>query len=197
MATERVTPGKIAELSMDVTFRCPKCEQTARDEVSAEPPHPNPSPTTDILSAVPGGREASKALMCRACGLNLTIPDDAFETDEPGRRKLTRCLACPSRDLFVRKDFPQRLGVAIVVLGFAASCVTWYYHWLYATFGILFATALIDLLLYFLCGNALMCYACGAIYRDASVQKDDRPFDLTVHERYRQQAIRMKEKARG
>ncbi|MBI1902242.1 MAG: hypothetical protein HYS13_14165 [Planctomycetia bacterium] len=160
---------------MHVTFRCPKCEQIARDEVSAE----------------------SKALVCRACGLNLTIPADAFEQDAKSGRKLTRCLACPSTDLFARKDFPQRLGVTIVILGFAASCVTWYYHWLYPTFAVLFATALIDLLLYFFCGNALMCYACGAIYRDEAVQNDDRPFDLTVHERYRQQAIRLKEKARG
>ena len=52
--------------------------------------------------------------------------------DEPPR--LVRCLVCPSADLFLRKDFPQRLGVGIVVVGLLASCVTWGMREMVATF---------------------------------------------------------------
>jgi len=91
----------------------------------------------------------------------------------------------------VRKDFPQRLGVGIVVLGFAASCVTWYYHHILLTFGILFATALVDLLLYVLMGNVLECYRCHAQYRGVEGLEDHPPFSLEVHEKHRQQAARL------
>jgi monovalent cation:H+ antiporter-2, CPA2 family len=33
--------------------------------------------------------------------------------------RLTRCIVCPSVDLFVRKDFPQRVGVGLVAIGLA------------------------------------------------------------------------------
>jgi hypothetical protein len=109
---------------------------------------------------------------------------------------LRRCVVCPSSDLYARKDFPQRLGVTLVVLGFAASCVAWYYvSWspyaIYWTFGILFATALVDVLLYVVCGQALQCYRCGAIYRDVPRMDEHAPFSLDVHERHRQQAARI------
>ena len=122
---------------MNVTFACPQCEQTSRAEV----------PTT---------RRPSPA----HCGLHLARPDDAYDEGQ-----LVRCLACPSTDLFVRKDFPQRLGAAIVVAGFAASCVTWYLYQKELTFAVLVATALVDVVLYRLVGDSLVCYRCGAQYR--------------------------------
>ncbi len=106
--------------------------------------------------------------------------------------QLRRCVLCPSSDLYVRKDFPQRLGVTLVVVGFAASCVAWHYYALYWTFGILFATALVDVLLYVICGEALQCYRCGAIYRDVPGMDEHSPFSLDVHERHRQQAARVR-----
>ncbi len=55
----------------------------------------------------------------------------------------------------MRKDFPQRLGVAIVVTGFIASSIAWSQYMTLLTFGILFATALIDVVLYLIVGEAL------------------------------------------
>jgi hypothetical protein len=95
--------------------------------------------------------------------------------------------------LFVRKDFPQRLGVTIVVLGLAASCIPWYYSRPLWTFAVLFATALCDLVLYFMMGNALTCYRCGAQYRGLDERDQHGCFDLSTHERYRQQAARLAE----
>lgn len=107
--------------------------------------------------------------------------------------QLRRCLVCPSTELFIRKNFPQRLGVTIVVLGFAASCVTWYLRLPIATFGVLFATAGVDVVLYLLMGDALQCYRCHAHYSGVEDTAAYSPFDLEIHERHRQEKIRLKE----
>ena len=104
-----------------------------------------------------------------------------------------RCMACPSTDLFVRKDFPQRLGVLIVTIGLLASCVAWAYSQLYLTFAILFATAAVDVVLYVVVPDALMCYRCGAMYRGALRLEEHGSFNLETHERHRQQKIRLAE----
>lgn len=130
--------------------------------------------------------DATVELACAQCGGKVAVPEDACAAG-----RLQRCLACPSTDLFIRKDFPQRLGVTVVVLGFAASCVAWYLHWIYSTFAILFATALVDLALYFLVGNALICYRCGAVYRDVPGAGEHGGFQLETHERYRQERARL------
>ncbi len=148
---------------MNVTYHCPSCDQGAR--VTAEP--------------------GVASIVCPHCGHSLIAPEGAWEGP-----RLTRCLCCPSRDLFVRKDFPQRLGVGIVVIGFVASAIAWNYYHIYTTFAILFATALLDVVLYLLFGNALTCYRCGATYRRLEGLDSHRPFDLEIHERYRQQAAR-------
>jgi hypothetical protein len=62
---------------------------------------------------------------------------------------------------------------------------------IYWTFAILFATALADLLLYFVVGEALMCYRCDALYRGVEEMDSHGPFDLETHEKYRQLAARM------
>jgi hypothetical protein len=149
---------------MNVTFSCPGCHQGVRAHVSA----------TDSTIACPQCRQA------------INVPPGALDGEG-----LSRCLVCPSTDLFVRKDFPQRVGVGIVVLGIVASCVTWGYSLPIATFAILSATALVDVVLYLIVPDALMCYRCGAQYRLAEGTGRHGAFNLETHERYRQQAARM------
>jgi DNA-directed RNA polymerase subunit RPC12/RpoP len=148
---------------MHVDFRCPRCEQTNRVALSAD----------------------AETLDCAHCGAVIDVPGDALRDDG-----VNYCVVCRSRDLFVRKDFPQRLGVLIVVIGFAASSVAWYYHQIEWTFGILFATAGIDVVLYLLMGEALVCYRCGAHFRNVGGLDQHAAFDLETHERYRQAAAR-------
>jgi hypothetical protein len=150
---------------MNVTFCCPGCHATDRLEF-----------TDDTTS-----------LACPQCGRGWDVPSGAIAEGE-----VRRCLVCPSQELFVRKDFPQRLGVAIVVTGFAASCVAWANYQLYLTFGILFATALIDVVLYLVMGENLTCYRCEAQYRGLSGLEKHGAFELATHERYRQQAARLR-----
>ena len=123
---------------MEITFPCPRCEHTVQATWS------------------PGQEQ----LPCSQCGLEFRVPADAWSDN-----RLRRCLACPSHDLFIRKDFPQRLGVAIVVTGFAFSSVAWYFYEPLWAFAFLFATALIDVVLYLVMGDAINCYRCGAQYR--------------------------------
>lgn len=149
---------------MNVTFSCPRCHAGVRTEVAS--------------------RDTS--LGCPACQQSISIPADAFDAEA-----LQRCLVCPSTDLFVRKDFPQRLGVAVVVLGIVASSIAWGFMLPIATFAILFATALVDVVLYLIVPDALMCYRCGAQYRLAPGMSRHGAFSLETHERHRQQAARM------
>jgi len=106
---------------------------------------------------------------------------------------LNQCLVCGSRELFVRKDFPQRLGLLLVVVGFVASSVAWFYYQIVLAFGILFLTAGIDVVLYVLMGEALVCYRCEAHYRQVGDLGGHAAFDLETHERYRQIAARLSE----
>ena len=114
----------------------------------------------------------------------------------PGLR-LRRCLVCPGTELFRRKDFPQRLGVGIVVAGLAASCVAWGMRELVATFAILFGTALLDVVLFFLMPECLTCYRCGARYAGDGVADSFGGFDLETHEKHRQLAARSRSLSAG
>ena len=154
---------------MNVTFSCPRCHQGVRGEVAA----------------------GDRTLSCSACGQAISIPADAFDGQQ-----LCRCLVCPSTDLFVRKDFPQRLGVGVVVLGIVGSSIAWGYTLPILTFAILFATAIVDVVLYLIVPDALMCYRCGAQYRLAEGTERHGAFNLETHERYRQQAARMSSQPR-
>jgi hypothetical protein len=151
---------------MNLTFTCPQCDYESRLEVSPQ----------------------AESVACGQCQTTFAIPPGAFDGE-----RVSRCLVCPSTDLFLRKDFPQRLGVGIVVTGFIASSIAWAYMMPIWTFVILFATALIDVVLYAIVPNALMCYRCGAQYRDVHGIDDHEAFNLETHERYRQQAARLKQ----
>lgn len=148
---------------MQAFFRCPSCGRV------------NPS------QDVPVG----ESVACHHCGWQ------GPREFAPSGETLSKCLACGSRDLFVRKDFPQRVGLAIVAGGFAASIFTWSQYWVNATFAVLFATALLDVGLYFLVGDLLECYGCGAQYRSVEPVDGQNAFDLQIAERYRQQKARL------
>jgi hypothetical protein len=152
---------------MRITYACPGCHATA------------------MADAV----EAAATIDCPRCHGRIALPADGFVRGvEPPR--LARCLVCPSTELFVRKDFPQRLGVGIVTVGLAASCVAWAWRELFATFAILFGSALLDVVIYFLVPDCLTCYRCGARYRGPGIAEAFGGFDLETHEKHRQLAAR-------
>jgi len=149
---------------MNITYACPSCEEGVRIHFDAD----------------------TRELDCPHCQSKVTIPPGTVEGN-----RVKRCLVCPSTDLYVRKDFPQRLGVALVVTGILGSSIAWYYSDVFWTFGILFATALIDLVLYTIVGDALMCYRCQTQYRSVEETDSHGHFDLETHEKYRQLTARL------
>jgi hypothetical protein len=149
-----------------VTFACPQCEAALTLPLE----------------------ESTQELVCPACGHHWPVPAEAVTAGE-----VHRCVICPSEELYVRKDFPQKLGILIVVFSIILSSITWYYRMIYATYGIFFAMAALDFALWFLMGNMLQCYRCQTQYRGlAGLEKHDG-FDLETHEKHRQQLIRLAE----
>ena len=114
---------------MNIRFACPQCGCTLQKEL------------------LPGGN-----VHCEPCGLGWVVSDAALQGNA-----VRCCVVCSSRELFLRKDFPQLLGLSIVIGGLSLSCVTWYFHRLWETFAVLFASALADVVLYALVGNVLTC----------------------------------------
>lgn len=154
---------------MKIHYCCPSCSATTAAEFDS----------------------ATEQLECMFCESPISVPSDAFQGGE-----LTRCLVCPSEELFVRKDFPQRLGLTIIVVGFIAASIAWYFYLVYLTFGVLLATAMIDAALYIWMGDVVACYRCHAEYRGLN-KSVYSPFDLEIHEKYRQQASRLEQAAAG
>jgi hypothetical protein len=144
-----------------IRFDCPTCETPARLDLSQ-----------------------SSAWHCPACDHTVSIDPEA------GRTPLTACVLCGTRDLYRKKDFPHRLGMAILILACVLSFITygWYEWWL--TWSILLGTALFDGLLYLLVGDVVVCYRCQTQHRRFVPHPSQQPFDLGVNERYRQERIR-------
>jgi hypothetical protein len=154
---------------MNVTFRCPHCAAPARAEIDL----------------------AAGQIECPACHAQWPVPENAV-TDG----KLWGCLVCPSDELFIRKDFSQAAGVAIVAIGVVISSAFWAYRMPLWTYAVLFATALLDVVLYFTVGNLLQCYRCQAQYRNVPGLANHGGFDLETHEKHRQQRIRLAQESR-
>lgn len=149
---------------MNVAFRCPHCNALASASVAEDAPE----------------------FACAACSGKLHAPADSVREGH-----LTQCLVCPCKELYIRKDFSQGVGIGIVVVGFVISSVFWYYRMPLWSYGTLFATALIDVVLYLTVGNVLQCYQCHAQYRGLPSLEMHEGFDLETHEKHRQQQIRL------
>src|SRR3712207_4431102 len=112
-------------------------------------------------------------------------------TNDKGQRpndqgQLTTCPECGCRDLFVRKDFPQKLGLAVVALAavaflvLAARPATFYLGvW------VLVAATLADALLFSFVPKITVCYRCRAEFRGVPVNPEHGGFELATAEKYR------------
>ena len=129
--------------------------------------------------------------ICRHCGASRNIRTSSIVNGMP-----TECVVCGCHDLWRQKDFPPQLGLTIVGLGALASTIAWAYYWPKAALAILMAFALLDLVLYAVMKDVLVCYRCAARYRHLDPAADHARFDLEVAERYRQEQLRLKESQR-
>ena len=98
---------------------------------------------------------------------------------------LTACPKCGCHELFIRKNFPQKLGMAIVIAAAGAFVVlaAWrQLFWIGAT--ILAVAAVVDAILYALVPKLTVCYRCRAEFA-GPINPDHGGYDLAVGEKYR------------
>jgi hypothetical protein len=84
------------------------------------------------------------------------------------------CPVCGCRHLYRQRDFNRGLGCLLVAVG--AAMVPW-------TYGLsLLAVALLDLWLWFRLSDAVVCYKCDTVYRDARPLHRQGAFELLKHD---------------
>jgi hypothetical protein len=132
----------------------------------------------------PGGRldtEGAAEWRCPKC-------DHVARLTDPSPN-VPVCAACGNHELFVKKDFPHSLGMTILVLALIASTVTYLFYEKWLTWAILIGSAAFDGLLYLWVKDVIVCYRCHAHHRAFAANHQHKPFELTIHERYRQERM--------
>jgi hypothetical protein len=124
--------------------------------------------------------ESGPAIECPRC--REAHPVTLTESIE-ARHVVDRCAICGGEEMFVRKDFPQRLGVLIVVV-FGLISIFCYRFNVVLSWAVLAAAVVVDLLIYFLIGRVTTCYACRAEYRRCQPNPAHEGFDLATSEKY-------------
>ena len=99
---------------------------------------------------------------------------------------LVACPKCGCRDLFIRKAFPQKLGLMLVILAavtFLILASSRTHFWI--GIAVLLGAAAIDALLYLVVPKITVCYRCRAEFRDVPINPQHEAFELAVAEKYR------------
>jgi hypothetical protein len=105
-----------------------------------------------------------------------------MEAGEP----LTNCPNCGCRDLFVRKNFPQKLGLTIVIVaGVSFLILAAFPRTFYIGVFVLLASVVVDFIVYFFVGRITVCYRCRSEFRDRALNPRHEGFELAVAEKYR------------
>ena len=108
------------------------------------------------------------------------------EGTEGSKEPLKSCPACGCRDLFIRKDFPQKVGLAVVVVaGMAFLILAARPATFYIGVWVLVVSVLVDGVLFFFVPKITVCYRCRAEFRGRPLNPRHGPFELAVAEKYR------------
>jgi hypothetical protein len=116
---------------------------------------------------------APAGVACAGCGEAHSV-DPTGALDAQGR--LARCAVCACDRLYRQRDFNRKLGLLVVIVAAAFSVHT-------RGLSLLVAAA-IDLGLYMLLPEILLCYHCEAIHRGFPRSAGIEGYDLATGERY-------------
>jgi hypothetical protein len=111
---------------------------------------------------------------CRSCGQPARLEIAAALRDP---RVVERCPACQSALLYVQRDFNQKVGLGVVMVGAVLAPFTPFYS-------SLIVAALVDAGLYALLPEITVCYRCHAHFRGFARNPKHQAFDLHVAEQY-------------
>ncbi|MHC4820864.1 MAG: hypothetical protein ACYTDX_03975 [Planctomycetota bacterium] len=115
------------------------------------------------------------------CGWSAPLSQGSLEGDRP-----VRCPVCGDPRLFVQKDFSRKMGLALLLGGFALAVLLGVFVGPWGFFGTLVAAAAFDTFLYLVvCGNVVVCHWCEAHLRGGPEDYDE--FDLELHDVVRYQ----------
>jgi hypothetical protein len=133
----------------------------------------------EIAFACPScGREAQAGVdgqgVCPHCGARpkVEVPAVTRET-----LRIESCPACGNGLLYVQRDFNQKVGLGVVVLGAALAPFTPFYS-------SLFVAGAVDAVLYALLPDVTVCYRCHAHLRGFARNPSHHAFDLHLAEQY-------------
>jgi hypothetical protein len=121
--------------------------------------------------------------------VNIEHPTSNIEPETNAPRPtepLSLCPHCNCREFFTRKDFPQKLGLALVAIAaiafliLAARPATFYLGVI-----VLLTVTALDALLYLFVPKITTCYKCRADFRGRPISPELEPFDLATAEKYR------------
>ncbi|MGH7150258.1 MAG: hypothetical protein ACREIU_06160 [Planctomycetota bacterium] len=118
---------------------------------------------------------------CPSCGTRVELRGPSIST----REGVASCLACGCADLYRQKDFPRKVGLAIVgaaaLLVFVAVASRLPFWAIYVP---LLGAAAADAILYLALPEVVVCYRCRAKHRGFAAEPRPAPFDPAVHDRY-------------
>jgi DNA-directed RNA polymerase subunit RPC12/RpoP len=133
----------------------------------------------EIAFTCPGcGREATSGLEgrghCARCGRETALD---LSTALQARAAVDRCPLCQGEQMYVQRDFNQKAGLVIVIIGAVLAPFTPFYS-------SLFVAAAIDAVLYLLLPEITICYRCGTHFRGFPRNPRHQAYDLHIAEQY-------------
>ena len=110
---------------------------------------------------------------CPGCQATREVAKEGW-SEEPEPPRVETCPLCECRHLYRQRDVNRAWGCALVLLG--AVFVPW-------TYGLsLVAMGLVDFFVYRRLVDAVVCYKCATVYRDAVPLDRQTAFDLLKHD---------------
>src|SRR5688500_17464244 len=106
-------------------------------------------------------------------------------SEAPGEY-LKECPECGCREMFVRKRFPQKVGLGLVIAGAVAFAIlAARTHTFYLGAWILVGVLVLDVALYPFFGKTTVCYRCRKDFPRRAINPGHEGFDLATAEKYR------------
>ncbi|MEO1236854.1 MAG: hypothetical protein AAFX76_08715 [Planctomycetota bacterium] len=99
---------------------------------------------------------------------------------------LRRCPVCGCPDFYVKKQVPQLTVFALIVAAAVIAMIFFGFGQSRAALIVLGLVLAVDVLIWLYAERTLVCYRCGAEFRQTPLKRSDRPWDATLAERYAQ-----------
>jgi DNA-directed RNA polymerase subunit RPC12/RpoP len=139
-------------MAIEAAFACPTCGREA---------------VVEDLAAAPG-------LAC-PCGFAAPLRPGALRDGRPAR-----CPLCGDPRLYVQRDFSRKVGIGLLVVGFALAILLGMVLGPWGFFTALAVSVALDTALWAVAGNVVLCHWCETHLRGGP--EDYPEFDLALHD---------------